>query len=91
VKQLVVQGHKVVFCDVNDQAGMATEKEIDIAKFIQADVTRADDWKNVVQAAKELYGSIEALVNNAGTALPLNQDPATVDNDAFMRALKSAT
>lgn len=35
--------------------------------FEQMDVTKAADWKRIVEKAVSLFGKLDVLVNNAGT------------------------
>lgn len=41
------------------------------AIVVEADVTKKDDWKNIVETAKKEFNSIYALINNAGL-MPLS-------------------
>ncbi|WP_225800406.1 SDR family NAD(P)-dependent oxidoreductase [Streptomyces sp. NK15101] len=62
------EGAKVVLGDVLDDAGEALAKELgeDRAAYVHLDVTGEDDWAAAVTAAKERFGKIDGLVNNAG-------------------------
>jgi 3alpha(or 20beta)-hydroxysteroid dehydrogenase len=87
---LSLKDYKVVFCDINEQVGKATEMELGAsATFVQADVTKPQDWKRVFEVAKTMdeQGCVDALVNAAGILGPLNQDPAELSFEDLMRVL----
>ena len=59
------EGAKVVLADVLDAEGEVVAKEIgEAARYVHTDVSKEDDWVNVVAAAEEL-GPLNVLVNNA--------------------------
>ncbi len=64
------EGASVVVADVADAAGRETVGEIEAAGgracFVHADVSRAADVREMVQAAEESYGRLNVLFNNAG-------------------------
>ncbi|MFV6032757.1 SDR family NAD(P)-dependent oxidoreductase [Streptomyces sp. NPDC056264] len=62
------EGARVVLADVLDDAGAALAKELgeERAVYVRLDVTREDDWTAAVALAKERFGKIDGLVNNAG-------------------------
>ncbi|MFP3991807.1 glucose 1-dehydrogenase [Streptomyces sp. E11-3] len=86
------EGAKVVLADVLDDQGAAVAKEIaeeageDRARYVHLDVGREDDWTAAVAAAKEAFGKVDGLVNNAGI-LRFN---ALVDTplDEFMQVVQ---
>jgi 3alpha(or 20beta)-hydroxysteroid dehydrogenase len=59
------EGARVVVADVLDDQGEALAKEIG-ARYVHLDVGREDDWRAAVTAAKDVYGQVDGLVNNAG-------------------------
>lgn len=59
------EGAKVVVADVLDEQGEALAKELG-ASYVHLDVGEEADWSAAVGAAKEAYGRIDGLVNNAG-------------------------
>ncbi|MFI9616938.1 SDR family NAD(P)-dependent oxidoreductase [Streptomyces sp. NPDC052023] len=59
------EGAEVVVTDVLDDQGEALAKEIG-ARYVHLDVGREDQWRAAVTAAKETYGHVDGLVNNAG-------------------------
>lgn len=78
------EGAEVVVADVLDDQGEALAKEIG-AHYVHLDVSREADWAAAVAAAKEAYGRVDGLVNNAGV-LRFN---ALVDTplDEFMQVV----
>ncbi|MEU8777979.1 glucose 1-dehydrogenase [Streptomyces sp. NPDC048606] len=76
------EGARVLLGDVLDERGAAVAKEIgeDRARYVRLDVTREEDWAAAVSVAREAFGRIDGLVNNAGilrfnelTATPLEE------------------
>ncbi|MFE1772660.1 SDR family NAD(P)-dependent oxidoreductase [Streptomyces sp. NPDC059008] len=76
------EGARVVLADVLDDQGEALAKEIGEgrAAYVHLDVSREDDWRGAVAAAKRAFGKVDGLVNNAGilrfnelTSTPLDE------------------
>lgn len=66
-KMLVDEGAKVVIGDILDEKGEALAAELgDSARYVHLDVTEAEQWDAAVTTAVDTYGSLTALVNNAG-------------------------
>jgi 3alpha(or 20beta)-hydroxysteroid dehydrogenase len=59
------EGAKVVLADVLDELGEPLAKEVG-GLYVHLDVSREADWTAAVAAAKERFGKIDGLVNNAG-------------------------
>lgn len=54
--------------DINEDGGKRTVQSMpDSMRFHKANVTKEKDWKSLVDATQEAFGSINCLVNNAGT------------------------
>ncbi|MEU0392012.1 glucose 1-dehydrogenase [Streptomyces sp. NPDC006208] len=62
------EGAKVVVADVLDDQGEALAKELgeEAARHVHLDVSQESDWAAAVAAAKDAFGHIDGLVNNAG-------------------------
>ncbi|MEL7251893.1 MAG: glucose 1-dehydrogenase [Bacteroidota bacterium] len=64
------EGAKVVVVDIDEAAGRATVEEIQVfggqAIFCRADVSKAEECEAMVQAAKNEFGGLHILFNNAG-------------------------
>ena len=64
-------GANVVVCDMNPQEPEYTLNENSgEVLYVQTDVTKADSVNAMVKAAKEKFGKIDVLVNNAGINIP---------------------
>ncbi|MGG8405499.1 SDR family NAD(P)-dependent oxidoreductase [Streptomyces sp. 12297] len=62
------EGARVLLGDVLDEQGAAVAKELgeDRARYVHLDVSSEADWAAAVAAAKESFGKVDGLVNNAG-------------------------
>lgn len=70
-EMLVNAGAKVVLADVNADAGRQTAERLgDAAQFVQCDVTREEDGKAAVTAARQHGGGLHGLLNCAGIGIP---------------------
>ena len=56
------EGATVIVADINAAAGEKIAREVE-GRFVQADVTRSDDWASLVRAAG---AKLDIVVNNAG-------------------------
>jgi 3-oxoacyl-[acyl-carrier protein] reductase len=61
-KRFAEEGARVVVNDINAAAGNEVARQIG-GKFVQADVTKGDDWAKLVRAAGD---GLDIIVNNAG-------------------------
>lgn len=70
VRKFVTEGAKVVLTDLNVEGGRALAEELgESVHFVRQDVTKAGDWKTVVEEAEAAFGPVEILVNNAGISM----------------------
>lgn len=70
VRLFIKEGAKVVFTDINEEAGFTLEKELGSnAKFIKHDVTNKEGWDLVMKLTEETFGPVQILVNNAGISI----------------------
>jgi len=61
------EGAKVVICDVNEEAGQATAKELGQgAAFHKVNVASREEVQKWIDAVVADYGRVDVLVNNAG-------------------------
>ncbi len=68
---LVAQGAKVLVADIDDVAGESLAASLgDAAAYHHLDVRSEADWQAALDAALAAFGSVTALVNNAGIAPP---------------------
>ena len=64
-------GAKVVVADINESAGIETQRVIneenasDSALFVKCDVTQVSEIKNLANKAFEKFGKVDLLLNNA--------------------------
>lgn len=68
-------GAKVVFCSRGEKEGKELEAEMNVsgpgeAYFLQCDVSKESDIKNVIDQTVAKYGRIDCLINNAGQHPP---------------------
>ena len=65
------EGAKVVLGDINTEGGERTAEQIRAAGgdaiFVKLDVTQEQDWIDAVAATVAAYGTLNVLVNNAGS------------------------
>ena len=61
-RRFAEEGARVVVNDVNAKSGERVAKEIG-GTFVEADVTKSDDWARLVRAAGT---ALDIVVNNAG-------------------------
>lgn len=66
-RRFIEEGAKVLITDVNAEAGTKLAEELgENALFMTHDVASEEQWDAVVIKAKEHFGSVDVLVNNAG-------------------------
>jgi len=69
-KRFAAEGAGVAVADIADAAGQRIAGEISgaggKAVFVHADVTRSQDWANLVGATQSAFGRLDVVVNNAG-------------------------
>ena len=69
-RRMAAEGAKVVVSDVNDETGEAVAQSIrdagGEATFVHADVSDVGDVRKLMAAAKDTYGGLDVLHNNAG-------------------------
>src|SRR5438270_10052225 len=64
---LVAQGAKVMIGDIDDANGKVLADELgEAARYHHLDVRSEDDWQATLDAAVSAFGTVNALVNNAG-------------------------
>ena len=70
VRRLAAEGAHVGLADIDPQQGEAVVQEVvsagASARFLQLDVTQAEQWKVAVQAMVAEHNRFDILVNNAG-------------------------
>ncbi|KKY33940.1 putative short-chain dehydrogenase reductase family [Diaporthe ampelina] len=80
--KFVQEGAKVIVADLSAEAGQAVASELgSSATFQRADVTKREDWEQLLKAATEQFGGLDAVVNNAGTTYPNKPTEQVTDRD----------
>lgn len=76
------EGAKVVLTDIKEEMGRKTAEQIRAAGgealFLRHDVTSEEEWQEVVHTAVAQFGTINVLVNNAGTGARFTVEETTV-------------
>ena len=64
-KIMISQGATIVITDINEKSLVETAEELSCEHMV-LDVTKEDQWKNVISSIEKDIGSLNILVNNAG-------------------------
>lgn len=79
-RQAVAAGARVVLADVLDEEGTATARELgEAARYQHLDVTSEEDWQRVVAYARDEFGPVDGLVNNAGISTGMFLETESVE------------
>ena len=82
-RKLLGAGARVIITDVLAEQGEETaatmQAEGGDAVFMPHDVTKEDDWRRVVEAARDKFGGLDILVNNAAYNPSNPAERTTVD------------
>ncbi len=69
---LAANGAQVVLTDILAEEGNAVATDIgDAARFVAHDVSSAEGWQSVIDAALAAFGRVDVLVNNAAISAPV--------------------
>lgn len=69
-RKFVEEGAKVVITDINLEAAQALADELgENAAAMKLDVSKADNWAEVLEKTEEVFGVTNVLVNNAGVGI----------------------
>jgi NAD(P)-dependent dehydrogenase (short-subunit alcohol dehydrogenase family) len=80
VETALREGARAAILDVDDETGARTGAELGCG-FLHADIADETDVRKAIAAARELLGSIDVLVNNAGRNT--YADPVTMTEDEW--------
>ena len=85
------EGARVVVVDVDDEAGQETVRLIrengGEATFVHADVSRAEDVRNMIAQAESTYGRLDILFNNAGIFHPKDGSVLETEEEVWDRVI----
>ncbi len=93
VEKLAAEGWNVAFCGRKPAAEFSTrctelENRYGIrALYVQADVANRDDREALLDQLLQTFGSLEALVNNAGVAPQVRADLLEMSEESFDRVM----
>jgi len=86
----VREGATVVIADLLEDEGTRLAAALTAAGgtalFVHTDVTREDDWRQIVQTTVARFGRLDILVNNAGLSSTSVADP--MDTDGWRRIME---
>lgn len=70
VQRFIAEGAKVVFTDINTEAGQKLAEELgENSLFVKHDVTNEAGWQEVIEKTEAVFGPVNILVNNAGISM----------------------
>ncbi len=85
------EGARVVVVDVDDEAGQETVRLIrengGEATFVHADVSRAEDVRNMIAQAESTYSRLDILFNNAGIFHPKDGSVLETEEEVWDRVI----
>lgn len=58
----------MIITDINDENGQSVAATASGISYVRADVSKAGDWKSLLESAWGEHGRVDILVNNAGTS-----------------------
>lgn len=77
----VEEGAKVLLGDVLDEEGEKVAADIgDAAAYLHHDVSSPESWDDAVGTARERFGKLDVLVNNAGILRPRPIEATTLED-----------
>ena len=82
VRKFVTVGARVMIADLNEEGALALTDDLGARTIAQrANVSQDNDVKTMIAAAKDAFGHIDILINNAGTThLPAPLDEISEDD-----------
>jgi len=89
VRRFLDDGARVVFADIDDDAGAVAETELATygeVRFVECDVGERLDIRNLVATTLDAFGEVDILVNNAG--IVAGADFLDLDPADFERVMK---
>ena len=90
-QMFAAEGAKVVVAEFGEEAGAETIRLVTDAggdaTYVQADVSREEDARRMVEAAVERYGRLDILYNNAGIMPEADHSVIDTDVDTWDRVM----
>lgn len=83
-RRLADEGAHVVIGDLDPASGEAAANEVN-GTFVEVDVTKVADVRNMFRVALDTYGSIDVAFNNAGISPPNDDSILDTDIEAWSR------
>ncbi len=77
------EGAKVAVVDLDEKSGRETASMIKDAIFVRADVSKARDCQQMVEAAEKAFGKLNVLFNNAGIMLAKDDDAISTEEEVW--------
>ncbi|KAI1123990.1 3-oxoacyl-reductase [Nemania abortiva] len=78
--KFVEEGARVLIADLSNEAGQGVAKELGCA-FVIGDVTKREDWEQLLKEATDKFGQLDIVVNNAGAAYPNKATEEVTETD----------
>jgi 3alpha(or 20beta)-hydroxysteroid dehydrogenase len=86
-RRLVADGAKVLLLDLRDELGEAVAKDLSSsARYLHADVTQEEDWREAAKLAESAFGPLTTVVNNAAILHIAPIEFTTVDD--YLRVVR---
>lgn len=84
-KLLNKNGYNVVLCarHSNDDVENFVKNQAETALFVTADISVKSDRENVISKTLEKFGTVDALINNAGVAPKVRKDMLDIREEDF--------
>ena len=81
------EGAKIAVVDLDEKSGRETASMIKDAIFVRADVSKASDCQQMVEAAEKAFGRMNVLFNNAGIMLSKDDDAISTSEEVWDQTL----
>jgi 3(or 17)beta-hydroxysteroid dehydrogenase len=90
-KMLAREGASVVVTDIKDGEGEAVAKSIRDAGskslYLHHDVSREEEWENVIARTVKEFGRLDVLINNAGVGIGAPPEEQTLEQWRFLMSV----
>src|SRR5688572_18902272 len=87
VRLLAREGAVVIVTDIQDAEGEAVANSIPGALYLHHDVSKEEDWQRVVQTARDKFGSVDVVVNNAGVGVGCPPEEQTLEQWRWLMSI----